>query len=204
MNQTEMAAHDEITWKLYQLAAQAGARRMSAHGSITKYERSPRLAPYEVRALESLREALVRYTAEEKGAADNLAFHEANYTGWSRFWAVPNGHIHSSTHCSTCNNGDRPTEFYLLHEVSGMSEVDAVASKGAFICTVCFPSAPVELTNGYEVAAAAKKAAQCGGTYSYDAAKANGYRRYQLCTTCHAMQSITSTGKMRAHKAPAK
>ena len=69
------------------------------------------------------------------------------YYGWSRFFIVRNhgGHIHSSLACSTC----RPTtEFGWTPELSGLDEAHAVAAYGAILCTVCFPSAPVEFTSG--------------------------------------------------------
>jgi hypothetical protein len=69
------------------------------------------------------------------------------YTGWSRFWLVVSsvGHIHSTTACTTCFV---TTEFALLPELSGSTEAEAVAGYGAVLCTVCFPSAPVEWTGG--------------------------------------------------------
>lgn len=73
---------------------------------------------------------------------------EAQYTGWSRFFLVTSsagGHIHSSMNCSTCRID---TAFGWLPELSGQTEAEAVAAHGAILCTVCFPSAPVEWTGG--------------------------------------------------------
>jgi len=67
------------------------------------------------------------------------------YGGWSRFFLVPMGHIHSSTSCSTCYV---TTAFSWLPELSGLTEKDAVSEYGEILCSVCFPSAPVEWTNG--------------------------------------------------------
>lgn len=64
---------------------------------------------------------------------------------WNRFFLVTSsaGHIHSGMNCSTC----RPTtEFAWLPTVSGLTEVEAVAEHGPTLCSVCFPSAPVEWT----------------------------------------------------------
>lgn len=74
--------------------------------------------------------------------------HEVMYTYWARFWLVTsseNGHVHRTTGCFTC----RPrTKFALLPELSGLGESDAVESQGSILCSVCFPTAPVEWTNG--------------------------------------------------------
>jgi hypothetical protein len=85
---------------------------------------------------------------------------EATYTGWSRFFLVTSssGHIHSSTHCSTCR---LTTRYGWLPELSGKDEATAVAELGPTLCSVCFPSAPVEWTAGKKITAAqaAKKVA---------------------------------------------
>lgn len=78
---------------------------------------------------------------------------ENEYTGWSRFFLVTSspGHVHSSMHCSTC----RPTtRFGWLPELSGSDEASAVDELGPTLCTVCFPSAPVEWTEGKKITAA--------------------------------------------------
>lgn len=67
---------------------------------------------------------------------------------WSRFFLVvssADGHIHDRRSCSTCRFD---TVFSWLPELSGLSEADAVEAYGAILCTVCFPSAPVEWTGG--------------------------------------------------------
>jgi len=70
---------------------------------------------------------------------------EAEYQAapWSRFFLVNNsgGHIHSSMHCSTCRI---TTSFSWLPTLSGLTEKDAVDAHGPLLCSVCFPSAPVE------------------------------------------------------------
>jgi hypothetical protein len=81
--------------------------------------------------------------AKEKYKSSN-----ANYGGWSRFFLVRGGHIHSSLSCTTCNKNGSRTAFQWLTELSGLTEEDAVAKYGAVLCTVCFPNAPVEYTNG--------------------------------------------------------
>ena len=62
---------------------------------------------------------------------------------WSRFFLVQ--HIHSSMHCHTCYDS---TQFGWLPKLSGLTEADAVEQEGEILCTVCFPSAPSEWTQG--------------------------------------------------------
>lgn len=121
-----------------------------------------------------------------------------NYEGWSRFFFVPGGHIHSSMNCSSCNNGIYATQFGWLPELSGLSEIDAVESQGAILCTICFPSAPVEWTNQYELDEIAKLADRCEGSGKY--VESNRGRRYAKCPVCNSTEVRTSTGKIRAHK----
>jgi beta-glucosidase-like glycosyl hydrolase len=61
---------------------------------------------------------------------------------WSRYYLVTNGngHVHTSTACSTCFI---TTSFAWLPDCSGMSEEELVAEFGERVCTVCCPSAPV-------------------------------------------------------------
>jgi hypothetical protein len=106
--------------------------------------------------------AFERYrTAVEVEASARVAYADASvkYTGWSRFYYVTNtgGHIHRSTGCSTCHP---TTRFAWLTDLSGLSEADAVEAHGAILCTVCFPSAPVEWTGGVAKVAAAAQAAR--------------------------------------------
>jgi hypothetical protein len=85
---------------------------------------------------------------------------EALYTGWSRFFLVTSspGHVHKSMHCSTCRH---TTTFGWLPRLSGKSEPEAVADLGPTLCTVCYPSAPLDWTSGKKLTAAqaAKKVA---------------------------------------------
>ncbi len=43
----------------------------------------------------------------------------SQYEGWSRFFLVPGGHIHSSLNCSTCNKEGKSTNFGWLPDLSG-------------------------------------------------------------------------------------
>lgn len=67
---------------------------------------------------------------------------------WARFWLVPGGHLHSSMDCSTCNHDGNQTSFTLCADLSGATEEAAVEEYGSTLCTVCYPTAPVDWTDG--------------------------------------------------------
>ena len=62
---------------------------------------------------------------------------------WPRYFPClsAGGHIHSSLRCSTCR---WDTLMGWTPQLSGKTEAEAVAELGPVLCSVCFPSAPVE------------------------------------------------------------
>lgn len=68
---------------------------------------------------------------------------EALYTGWPRYWHVTNvgGHIHTSTHCSSCFP---TTQYGWRTDLSGKTEQEVVDLEAYNACTVCMPIAPAE------------------------------------------------------------
>lgn len=64
--------------------------------------------------------------------------------GWTRAYIVKNasGHVHSSTRCQTCFT---TTEFAWITDLSGHAESEIVEQAGEKACTVCYPSAPVDV-----------------------------------------------------------
>lgn len=133
----------------------------------------------------------------------DAVFHAAG--GWTRFFLVQGGHIHSSLHCSTCNNGRQRTRFGWLPALSGRTEADAVAEHGAILCSVCYPSAPVAWTNHYDLKVAKQAADRCKGSgtldYPMETARTGYYTgNYGICSHCGQRATLTRTGKMRAHK----
>lgn len=96
----------------------------------------------------SIRTTLERHAETAAAIADldrRIDELEATYTGWPRYFLVTSsqGHIHSTMSCHTC----RPTTRYgWLPSLSGQDEEQAVAAHGPALCSVCFPSAPVEWT----------------------------------------------------------
>jgi len=62
---------------------------------------------------------------------------------WNRAYLVPDGHLHKSMDCSTCNKGETPTKFQFMTDYSGENEQQIVKAAGYRACTTCYPSAPV-------------------------------------------------------------
>jgi hypothetical protein len=92
-------------------------------------------------------DALAEATVVRDAAVEALRAHEANYTGWSRYFLVvsSNGLIHSSTNC---NKGRSATRFALLPTLSGLGWETAVDALGPSLCSICFPEAPTSVVDG--------------------------------------------------------
>lgn len=65
--------------------------------------------------------------------------------GWPRAFLVTGGHLHSGMSCSTCNRDGAVTRFAWMTELSGATEDEIVQAAGERACTVCFPSAPIDV-----------------------------------------------------------
>lgn len=100
---------------------------------------------------------VARYDAAVAALAANQAAQaplNAEYLrrgGWTRFFAVSGGHVHSTMNCSACNNGRERTRFGWLVEWSGRNQAEAIAALAAAAHTLCsqpccFPDAPVPAT----------------------------------------------------------
>ena len=160
--------------------------------------------PWDRRSTESAITAWEDATAAEEEAHAAYGTASAQYEGWSRFFLVTssnNGHIHRDMFCSTCNN---QTGFGWLPALSGLTEADAVASQGAILCTVCYPSAPVEYTNQYELDEAAKAAESCPGSGKpgVEGGSRQGFcsGTFHTCTVCG--ETVGGAGyNVRKHKA---
>ena len=113
---------------------------------------------------------------------------------------VPDGHIHSSMQCSTCNKNGNATEFNWLPELSGLDESDAVEAHGAVLCTVCFPTAPVEYTNKFDLEKDARAKNRCPGSGTVSEQQ---WVRGTHCPVCHAWVSVNISGRLRSHNKPA-
>jgi hypothetical protein len=94
--------------------------------------------------IETIRQAMNANDAE----IAKLAAEFNRRGGWTRaFLAIVNGkgHVHRSMHCSTCNNGIRRTQFAWMIAWSDKTMAEIVADAGERACTVCYPSAPVNV-----------------------------------------------------------
>lgn len=149
-----------------------------------------------------MQDEIATWQDERLGLLGQTAPYQAEFKArrWSRFFLVQNngGHIHSSMDCSTCNKRGQATRFGWLPELSGKTEPEAVAEHGAILCTVCYPSAPVEWTDRRDPSA-------CEGSgryYSNDLPKRTGYYsgNWAECPVCHTNQTISKPGKIRKHK----
>ena len=72
-----------------------------------------------------------------------IAAHEENYTGWTRYFLVTSsaGHVHDGMSCSTC----RPSTTYApVVSLSAAPADEAIETLGETLCSVCYPDAPVE------------------------------------------------------------
>ncbi len=113
------------------------------------------------------------------------------YEGWPRFFLVQ--HIHSSNHCSSFR---ATTRVGWLPDVSGLTEAEAVAQHGAALCTICFPSAPTELTTK------PVDPTVCAGEADPEKPSRRGYYtgNWATCAECGAQPTLTASGKLRKHK----
>lgn len=157
-------------------------------------------APWDRRPAEDVHRRIqeLRAAAREIDAEADTLGAEFDRRPWSRFFWVQNnnGHVHSSRSCSTCYP---TTQFGWTPQLSGKTEADAVAELGPLLCTVCFPSAPVEWTIGKP------PPPRCEGSGKAPM-PGTVRRRYPTnqgnCPTCRTRQSLTTSATIRAHKPP--
>jgi hypothetical protein len=184
---THLVAHDEATaaaytalakarstrsWLAQSIQQEAGQKRIGKYsdgrfdGTVADAIAVLAVHDYNQRSLAQYEEAKAAVTDAEDAVSDL----NAGYTGWPRFFLVTNvgGHIHRSMSCSTCYHD---TQFAWLPALSGMSEAEAVAAHGEILCSVCFPSAPVEWTNGVSKASQEAKDKRAAEKAARDAAK---------------------------------
>lgn len=122
--------------------------------------------------------------------------------GWSRFFLVQDGHIHRDQSCFTLRI---TTRLSWQPHLSGRSDEQAVAELGPFLCSFCFPDAPVDWQQKPEdVKREAKKKDECAGSrmrVELDTKMARRRSPWAKCPVCGRKDvSVTPTRKLRAHK----
>lgn len=208
----EVVADRDIS-RLHRVYTEAEHRAQAARKALTEARKM--LSHYEgtpnghglSRQIESLAPRAAQAEEDAKLAYRAYTEAEETYGGWPRFFLVTssNGHVHSSLWCSTTYP---TTQWAWLPELSGLSEAEAVADQGSILCSICFPSAPVEWTSGLSKADAAKQANRCpGGGRSVDTALPHRVGYYSgnwgTCPECAARITITKGSyKLRAHNLP--
>ncbi len=141
--------HPVVVDKAISEAMEAASRAAYYHGA----EKSS-VEKYRARGVNVNTDRLRELTDELKARKAELADARAKYEGWKRYFLVTNhdGHIHDTLTCSTCNRGRwRDTEFAWLTELSGLDYEAAVEEYGKILCSVCFPDAPTDYTEGVNI-----------------------------------------------------
>jgi hypothetical protein len=119
--------------------------------------------------------------------------------GWSRFFTVPGGHVHSGQRC--VGGSIRPsTRIGWNPELSGKSEAEALTHFGALghvMCTHCFPHAPVIQP------LSTLRCPGSGKPYRAGTRKPRYPNGTGECTSCGTRRTLTPNGNIRAHQPPA-
>ncbi len=99
--------------------------------------------------------AIVERNAEIKNLIKAIDAEFNARGGWSRYFLVTSstGHIHSSQSCHSCNKGKYATSFALVYAMSDLNAEVAVELLGPSLCSICFPNAPVEMTEQSKISA---------------------------------------------------
>jgi len=149
------ASHDADVAFAHAKSYRKGLEAKAAGRSGYLYWTEERLAEQEekVATLRAAAQEIMRETAPFNQEFDRRG-------GWTRAWLVDNtnGHVHNTMDCQTCFI---TTQFVWLPEFSGQPETDIVEAAGEKACTVCYPSAPVDvLKRKSSIEAPARKAAR--------------------------------------------
>jgi hypothetical protein len=192
-----LAVGDRVTrhggrkgWSMSDEDAVAAAQVKAARTDLKPWDNDPTTS---LTALAGIEAEMIANRAE----SDLI---EAEYARrpWTRFVGVAGGHIHSGIWCM--GGTIRPTTIRTwAPALSGLEIADAVAKLGPTLCTHCFPSAPVEWTQGV-----AKVDDSCSGSGRSEVQ--GTYRRgtpgWGTCQECRTGQSMTPRGYIRKHKTP--
>jgi hypothetical protein len=195
-----IAAAWEARHEADKLHAEPARERLAYSRRMRKHLRGDEILAADARIeerLAALRALYAEHVQPLEDAAKTLD--RELYTGWTRFYLVK--HIHNTTACSSFRPG---TKIGWLPNLSGQTEAEAVAEHGAILCTKCFPSAPVEMTDGRGV----PSDGTCPGSGSaFDPARPNTAGLYfgpqAECPSCGQQVALKSrhSSQVRKHKA---
>jgi hypothetical protein len=117
---------------------------------------------------------------------------------WQRFFPCLNsdGHIHASLH--GCSSVRFDTAMGWTPSLSGHTVEEAVAELGPMLCSICFPSAPVEWCRS-KSELNAKPVCKGTGQYIQNATR-QGSRYYANCPECGKYAQLTQYGYVRKHQ----
>jgi hypothetical protein len=120
--------------------------RLKAARKRLERERIERFREGTERDIEYLEGKANEHRAVMKQILEEVVPYEVEYKRrpWTRGFLVrnANGHVHKTMSCSTCTPS---TQYYWLTEYSGKDEGELVGDAGERACTVCYPSAPVNI-----------------------------------------------------------
>lgn len=178
-------------WRLTDDQARATVTGLAASGA-----RLPSTFSYQDTAGSLLAaEAEIRATIHELGTEIGELDAIYRLAPWTRYFPCLNGdgHIHSSAFgCPTV----RPTtRMGWTPKLSGKTVKDAVDELGPRLCTVCFPSAPVEWTAGRTD----DQPAPCPGTGKTGTSRSRN-NRYGSCPECGKHGALTPNWYVRKHQ----
>lgn len=216
----QMRTHDHLHYADEQTRAYgtpARRARMAHDGwpkSIEETEESLRekiadeqVPSWKVRDAERLLDKIEGQRARRAELFAEMEVREAEFRArpWPRFFLVTSsqGHIHSSMDCSTCKPS---TQFGWMPKLSGQSEKEAVEANGSILCTVCYPSAPTEWTDGRGRLGKDGKSLDegtCPGSGERapeDTIKEWGRTKYGICPSCSEQIQVNAYRVIRKHK----
>lgn len=138
----EWAKYWAADYHKHELALERAERE--AHKMARYYATRPEAAARAEARIEAIKAKVAATLAEAEGLRQvAIDLDKELYEGWQRFFLVK--HIHATRNCPSF----RPTtRIGWLPDVSGLTEAEAVKEYGPNLCTICFPTAPVEWTQG--------------------------------------------------------
>jgi hypothetical protein len=119
---------------------------------------------------------------------------------WTRYFPCTNadGHIHSSL--TGCPSVRITTGMAWTPSLSGKTVEEAVKELGPLLCSICFPSAPVEWCRSKSELNAKPVCEGSGKSPEQASVKRRGMRANGECQACSYHGQLTSYGLTRKHQ----